>query len=990
MGGLFGGGASISNETQMLKGMRVQSSTFGAALPLVFGTTRISGNLIDYMDFTAIAHTTTQRSGGKGGGGVTSSNTSYTYTVAAAIGLGAGPVHGIGRVFSDKDVKTLSELNLSAYLGTLGQSPWPYMLSNHPERALNYPYLCYVAGVVDLGESGSLPNWSFEVYGQKLFGNGIIDANCYDIITTLLTDPTSGANYPSGYLGDNALYNAYCIANGLFISPAYNEQRQASDIITEIMQCSNSQPVVSQGKLYFKPYGIENVTGNGATYTPNLTPEYIIGDDDYIHRDNEDPVKLLKDDTVDRYNLQKVEFLNREDNYSPDIAPASDQASIEEIGLRPASPISLHCIAESVVAQFVAQTVLQRGLYYPNKYEFILPYFPFFLLDPMDLIAINDSHLGLVNTLVRIISCDPDSNKEITFVVEEVDIPSASAARYSLQTAGRTAMNYNIDPGNVNPPVIFEPPDMLSQNGLEVWIGASGGSLWGGCNVWVSEDGSTYKRVGRISNPARQGVLSAALPSGTDPDTTHSLAVNMALSRGELLSGTKQDADNYNTLCYVDGELISYQTAALTGVNQYSLSYLRRGVYGTTIKDHNPSSQFLRIDDAIFKYQFSSDKIGLPIYIKLTSFNIYGAGEQGLESVQPYTYNITGSALLSPLPNVQNIMSYYQNNRIWLKADRVSDFRQVVYEWRKGPTWNTATTLGRTSDPEFLTMGDGNYWVAACSISDKGIAYSANPTDILITGSNIPANVIATFDEFATGWSGTLSGGAQKTTYLGQSVVNLGGAALFSTAPQVSALANIMYFGGVAAIGYYEIPISHIIDIGSAQYCSVTLTYDSRIDAPLNKFSLVQKVSELSSIAGNYNPYGSVTPQIAVAGNDGIFGPWQNFIPGQYYGRKFKARMVFESSDVNVSAFLLGFTFSVDAPDVTDQGNSVSVPASGTSLLFNKVFHAIPNVQITVLNAQQGDTVVLTANNNLTGFTIQVINAGVGVSRIINWFAKGY
>lgn len=48
-----------------------------------------------------------------------------------------------------------------------------------------------------------------------------------------------------------------------------------------------------------------------------------------------------------------------------------------------------------------------------------------------------------------------------------------------------------------------------------------------------------------------------------------------------------------------------------------------------------------------------------------------------------------------------------------------------------------------------------------------------------------------------------------------------------------------------------------------------------------------------------------------------------------------------------------------------------------------------PNVQITVLNAQQGDTLVL---NNVTHekFFVQVINGGVGVQRSINWTATGY
>ena len=986
MGGLFGGGGgTITNETQMIKGLRIQSSTFGAPQSLVFGTTRVSGNLIDYMDFTAIAHTTTQTSGGKGGGGVTSSNTSYTYTVAAAIGLCAGPVSGIGRVFSDKDVKSLGELNLSQFTGSLAQAPWSYMLSTHPERALNYPYLCYVAGVIDLGENGSIPNWSFEVYGMNIFP-GRLDANCYDVITTLLTDATIGANFPSAYIGDNSLYNAYCIANGLFISPAYSDLRQADDIINEVMKCSNSQPVVSQGKLYFKPYGTQAITGNGATYTPSLRPIYIIGDDDYIYKEGEDPVKQLRDDTVDRYNYQKVEFLNRDDNYSPDIAHAPDQASIDRFGLRPASPVTLHCIADANVAQVVAQTILQRGLYYPNQYEFVLPYYPFFLLDPMDLIAINDSGLGLVNTLVRVVSCDPDSNKEITFVVEEVGLTASSGAIYPRQNAERTNVNYNVSPGNVNPPVIFEPSDLLSQNGLEVWIGASGGKLWGGCSVWVSEDGNSYKRVGRITNPARQGLLATTSMNGTDPDTVHSLAVNMALSRGELLSGTKQDADNFNTLCYVDGELISYQTATLTGTNLYTLSNLRRGVYGTTIADHNPGTQFLRIDDAVFKYQFAQEKIGLPIYIKLTSFNIYGAGEQGLEDVLPYTYKITGWALNSPLPNVQGLSSYYENNNVVFTWQPVSDFRSPIeYEVRMGDLPTTAKILGRTMQPKFTAQGNGSYWIAAVYKNGNNLAYSDDWVEITITGARIVQNVLAQYDEKASGWAGN----KENDAILYNDTIRLRNTGLFDPIADVDTVANLDTYGPVGPLGYYHIPEGHVVDIGETALCNVACSYSAMADSPTNYIDSKQDIDSIVSWDGSYSPYADIKIQINTAGNDGVWLGWQDFYPGQYYARKFDLRAELKSFDETVTAILTEFNFSVDVPDKSESAN-ITVPTGGISVLYQKLYHAIPEPQITIYNAQPGDNIKLTAQTT-GGFTIQIVNgAGNPVSRAINYFVQKY
>src|SRR5262249_34875748 len=151
-----------------------------------------------------------------------------------------------------------------------------------------------------------------------------------------------------------------------------------------------------------------------------------------------------------------------------------------------------------------------------------------------------------------------------------------------------------VDPGNTNPPILFEPPPALSGGDLEVWLIASGGPDWGGCQVWVSSDGNTYALAGTLYRGARQGVVTANLPSHADPDTADTLAVDLSASQGQLLSGTLADADNFVTLCFCGGELLSYQTATLTAPYRYDLTYLRRGVYGTAIGAHAPGAAFAR------------------------------------------------------------------------------------------------------------------------------------------------------------------------------------------------------------------------------------------------------------------------------------------------------------------------------------------------------------------------------------------------------------
>lgn len=226
-----------------------------------------------------------------------------------------------------------------------------------------------------------------------------------------------------------------------------------------------------------------------------------------------------------------------------------------------------------------------------------------------------------------------------------------TATLYDRQATAGAALDFLVSPGDTNIPVIFEPPPALTGGAREVWCLATGGEDWGGCQVWISTDGDTYALAGTVYRGARQGVLTADLPSAADPDTTNALAVDLAISRGQLLSGTQADADNLVTLCYVDGELVSYQTATLTSAYRYDLSYLRRGVYGTAIGSHAGGSQFARFgpnDPSVLKYPYPENYVGQTLYLKFPAFNIFGQRLQSLADVAPIAFPLTGGGAAVP------------------------------------------------------------------------------------------------------------------------------------------------------------------------------------------------------------------------------------------------------------------------------------------------------------------------------------------------------
>jgi hypothetical protein len=236
----------------------------------------------------------------------------------------------------------------------------------------------------------------------------------------------------------------------------------------------------------------------------------------------------------------------------------------------------------------------------------------------------------------------------MTGTIEPIGV--GTAVPHTKQTTAGAPLDPFADPGNTNAPIVFEPTSALTGGSIEVWIIASGGADWGGCQVWISTDGSTYGLAGTIYRGGRQGLLTAGLPATADPDTGDTLAVDLSESQGALLSGTTADADAYVTLSYCDGELLSYATATLTATHRYDLTYLRRGAYGTAIGAHASGAQFARFgpnDPSLFRYDYPASFIGHTIFLKLPGFNIFGQALQELAGVSAYGYTLLGTGGLS-------------------------------------------------------------------------------------------------------------------------------------------------------------------------------------------------------------------------------------------------------------------------------------------------------------------------------------------------------
>jgi hypothetical protein len=693
----------------------------------------------------------------------------------------------------------LGDLGLTLAKGTFTQAAWTHLSANWPADAITYPGIAYVASpTFNLGSSSDVPNIGLEVETSHAFSQTIPDVNPRDFIVDYLTNPYYGAYFPADKLGDLSSYSNYCIASGLFLSPDYNEQSPAFEVLERIASITNSDWTQVDGRFTIVPYADQAVTGNGVTWTPSLTAVYEIGPDDFVDKGSGGPIRIKRKDPATRYNSIHVKFKDRDRQYNDNVVEGRDSAEIGKNGLRPAPQnIESPEIKSQAVADVVANLAVQRSVNVCNTYEFTLKQNKA-VLAPLDLLALtHPSYPGLSQRLIRILQIDDDvATGDLSVIAEEVPVGTASAITYPIQQPSGYAVNYNVDPGNVATPRIFElPVSMALETGLELAVAVRGlGSDWGGCEVWSSVDGTQYRQVGTVYAPARYGTISSVV-SFTSVSTSASVT---GLGAEQLGSGTATEALDLLTLCFVGGanpEYFAYQTATLTAAGAYTLTGLVRGAKDTPARAHTTGDAFVRVDDRVVRGgALPLAMIGQTVSFKFCSFNKFGGGKQTLAGVSAYTYTITGAmAQLRPV-DVTGLAATGTagSARVSWTPNTEGDYSET--ELRLGASWAAGTLLARIKGSSYpwniVAAGTYTVWAKhrdvlgneSATASSVGITVDALGTVVASYqgfGQNLlPESDQAVMPKFAVSYvvnGANLSQGVQYPAFFGLPTYQLTG-----------------------------------------------------------------------------------------------------------------------------------------------------------------------------------------------------------------------
>lgn len=136
---------------------KVQLSGYGAAIPLVFGSWRLAGNVIWPQNFEVTEHSETESA--KGGPEMTT----YSYSATFAVLLCQGPIEGIGRIWMNKrlvhDPNAFPTTDpcisiMRVYLGTETQDPDPLMVATDGDAPAYRGWAYIVFEGLELTQSG--------------------------------------------------------------------------------------------------------------------------------------------------------------------------------------------------------------------------------------------------------------------------------------------------------------------------------------------------------------------------------------------------------------------------------------------------------------------------------------------------------------------------------------------------------------------------------------------------------------------------------------------------------------------------------------------------------------------------------------------------------------------------------------------------------------------------------------------------------------------
>ena len=553
-------GPHVSQEVGKMSDLQMQTASYGAPIPLIFGTCRSTGNVIWSTKF--VEHTKTKTQGGKGGGGGVTTTT-YSYTVSFAVGICQGPITGIGRVWADGKLVDLAKYQHTVYLGGEAQTPDSWMEA--VEGAGNVPAFRGLAYIVfkdlPVGDFGNrIPSFSLEVTRQ-------IDDVKALVETVSLSAGLQYTDIDASDLTGLAMTG---------ISSAGDQTRRS--IIEQLQAVFLFDAIERSGKIVFKR--------RNANTAYEIPDEYVGA---YETSPPYEPYTLQYKDERELPRRLTINYLSKDKDYQQGAMSAYRQITQS----KNEQTVSVQMVMADTDAKELAEIRLFEewqnrktlSLTLSNQFGWLLP-----------------------GDIVKV----PIQEQKQNFMITKtsygkpglIKIESVATAQQIYTVIGRVVDSevnpvIPVAPGNVSM-ALLDLPLLPGETSAERMFAAcsSDGALYG-ANLFRSNDGGgTWSYVGQVTQNAVVGTTITVLPPGNTATWDQASTVDVTLSHGTLESRPAEDVLNHFNAALIGAEIVQFKQATLIAANTYRLSGLLRGRLGTEyeVGNHIANEPFLMLN----------------------------------------------------------------------------------------------------------------------------------------------------------------------------------------------------------------------------------------------------------------------------------------------------------------------------------------------------------------------------------------------------------
>lgn len=270
------------------------------------------------------------------------------------------------------------------------------------------------------------------------------------------------------------------------------------------------------------------------------------------------------------------------------------------------------------------------------------------------LVIVQSIDIGKNNSIVVRASSYDDSFKGIQL---EAQTPTST----TVSAPGALSVNF----------VILDIPFWRAETHASTMYFAAYGEEWRGAEVFGSPDrGASFVSIGSITSESSVGTLLLPLNANISRDyIDESSVIRIKIKKGAAKNFVSINEaaflDNATNLISINGEIAKFKNATLVGLEEYELSYLRRGLFGTkTEAGHVAGETVVLLDGAVNSIAAPVDQISVLQLIKVSP-----SGQDTANAVSTSVVPQGGS--IKPLP-VVNISSSWSTGYIEISWNRVA------------------------------------------------------------------------------------------------------------------------------------------------------------------------------------------------------------------------------------------------------------------------------------------------------------------------------